>query len=49
MRVRTLQDHGNSYGDNWEKSAKDKTEYEIPDDREAKILIDAGLVEKTKS
>lgn len=46
MKVRTITPHGNIYGAEFHKVAKD--EYEIPDDREAKILIDAGLVEKVK-
>lgn len=49
MKVRTLQDHGNIYGEEFHKTAKGKTEYEIPDDREAKILIDAGVVEEANA
>lgn len=46
MKVRTLKNHGNIYGDQFHKDADKKTEYEIQDEREAKILIDAGLVEQ---
>lgn len=45
MRVRTIRDHDNGHGKSYHKSAKDKTEYVVADDREAKRLIKAGFVE----
>lgn len=46
MRVRAKVDHMNIYGDSIEKKAKD--EYDIPNDDDAKVLINAGIVEKAK-
>lgn len=46
MKVRTLKDHANRHGGSYNKSAANKTEYDIADDREAKRLIKKGLVEE---
>lgn len=48
MRVRTIRDHDNSHGDKYHKLAKDKTEYEVRDEREARRLIKRGYVEAVK-
>lgn len=44
MRVRTIRDHFNGYGDSYFKSGSAGPVYEMGD-REAKRLIAAGLVE----
>lgn len=47
MKVKTVLEHGNGYGAGegipFEK--KHGRIYDIPDEREAQILIDAGIVE----
>ena len=43
MKVRALVDHSNSFGKSAEK--KKGATYEIPDERDAQILIAAGIVE----
>lgn len=46
MKVRTIREHGNGYGDSYLKKAK--AEYDVPD-RIAKNLIHDGIVEEIKA
>lgn len=47
MKVRALVHHFNDFGRSREKDKG--TEYEIPEDRDAKLLIADGTVEEVKS
>jgi len=51
MRVKSLVDHSNDYGvrDGGSYDKKKGTVYEIAEEADAQVLIDAGLVEKEKA
>jgi hypothetical protein len=46
MRVRTVREHENEYGDKHRKAVGD--EYDVAEDRDARTLISAGYVERVE-